>query len=189
MGGDKPVSARATAVVLLVLALASCGRPATDAAPASTAETPSSSGAPFSTDDVSAPDAGAYAHLADVRVGGHGDFDRVVFEFADVVPGYRIGYQPLPLHHDPSAREIPLPGATAGLLVVFSPATAAGWTDDPRSYFGPDTVTGGAAVVTEAKAAGDFERMLNWVVGMRARAPFRVSTLDSPARVVIDIRR
>ncbi len=165
------------AVVLLVLALASCGRPATEAAQpnvaatpstsdvASTSDVPSSSDSAFSTTDVSASDSGAYAHLSDVRVGQHDRFDRVVFAFTDVVPGYRIGYRSLPLHHDPSALEIPLPGATAGLPVVFSPATAAGWTDDPRTYFGPETVTGDTAVVTQATAAGDFERMLSWAIG------------------------
>jgi hypothetical protein len=50
-------------------------------------------------------------------------------------------------------------------------------------------VTGDTTVVTEVKAAGDFEAVLTWVVGLRYRVPFRVSVLDGPPRIVIDFQR
>ncbi|RAV12713.1 hypothetical protein DQP55_11225 [Mycolicibacterium sp. GF69] len=112
--------------------------------------------------------------------------DRFVLEFTDRVPGYTIGYRPLPAHADASGEEIPLPGATALVQITLSPATGTGWVGDPRTYFGPSTVTADTASVTEAKAAGDFEAMLTWVVGLRTKVPFQVRVLDGPPRLVID---
>ena len=51
------------------------------------------------------------AHLAAVRLAGQDGFDRLVLEFADRVPGYTVGYRPLPA--DASGAEIALPGASA----------------------------------------------------------------------------
>ena len=42
------------------------------------------------------------AHLAAVRLVGQDGFDRLVLEFADRVPGYTVGYRPLPAHADAS---------------------------------------------------------------------------------------
>ena len=44
------------------------------------------------------------------------------------------------------------------------------------------------AEVTEVKAAGDYEAVLTWVVGLRAKVPFRVLVLDGPPRLVIDFQ-
>ncbi len=33
----------------------------------------------------------------------------------------------------------------------------------------------------------EFEAVLTWVVGARARVPFRVTTLPSPSRLVVDL--
>ncbi len=130
---------------------------------------------------------GDTAHLVGVRLAGHGGFDRLVLEFADRLPGYTVGYRPLPAHADGSGAEIPLPGASALVQVTLTPAT--GWDSDRRTYSGPSTVTGGTASVTEVKAAGDFEAVLSWVVGLRAKVPFRVLVLDGPPRLVIDFQQ
>lgn len=139
------------------------------------------------TADVHAERPGAIAHLADVRLGVHEDSDRFVLEFTDRVPGYSVGYRPLPAHVDPSGREIPLPGANAMVQISLNPATATGWTDGERTYFGPSTVKAETTEVTEAKSAGDFEAVLTWVVGLRREVPFHVSALDGPPRLVVDL--
>ncbi len=140
------------------------------------------------TSDVSAVRTGATAHLAAVRLHHEDGYDRLVLEFADRVPGYTVGYRPLPAQMDASGAEIPLPGASALVQVSLSPATADGWSGDARTYFGPSTVTADTATVTEAKAAGDFEAVLTWVAGLRAKGPFRVLLLDGPPRLVVDFQ-
>ncbi|OBF20027.1 hypothetical protein A5727_09690 [Mycobacterium sp. ACS4331] len=126
--------------------------------------------------------------MAAVRLARHDGYDRLVLEFTDRVPGYTVGYRPLPAYADASGEEIPLPGANAQLQVTLTPATAAGWTDGPVTYSGPPTVTADTTVVTAAKSAGDFEAVLTWVVGMRAQVPFRVDVLGGPPRLVVDVQ-
>jgi hypothetical protein len=141
-----------------------------------------------STSDVSAARTPRTAHLAAVRLGPHDGYDRLVLEFTDLVPGYTIGYRPLPVQHDASGEDIPLPGAEAAMRISLMSATAAGWSTGERTYFGSPTVTADTTVVTEAKAAGDFEAVLTWVVGTRSKAPFRVDVLDGPPRLVVDFQ-
>ena len=83
---------------------------------------------------------------------------------------------------------IPLPGANALVQITMKGATGSGCGGGPRTYFGPQAVTADTAVVTEAKAAGDFEAVLTWVVGLRSEVPFNVLVLDGPPRLVIDFR-
>ena len=146
---------------------------------------------PFSsapTADVHEARSGDTAHLVEVRLAGRDGFDRLVLEFADRVPGYTVGYRSLPAQADGSGEEIPLPGASAAVKVSLNPATGAGWSGDARTYFGPSTVAADTSEVTEAKAAGDYEAVLTWVVGLRSKVPFRVLVLDGPPRLVIDFQ-
>lgn len=130
---------------------------------------------------------GAGGHLVAVRLARNDGYDRLVFEFADGVPSYTIGYRPLPAYADPSGADVPLPGANAAVRVVLSGATGNGaGVEGERTYFGPSTVTADTAVVTEAKAAGDFESVLSWVVGLRSEVPFSVLVFNGPPRLVID---
>lgn len=148
---------------------------------------PTSSSSQSGMADVHEVRAGGTAQLVDARLAGHDGFDRLVFEFADRVPGYTVGYQPLPAHADGSGAEIPLPGATALVQVTLTPAS--GWDEDARTYVGPSTLSADTATVTEVKAAGDFEAVLNWAAGLRAKVPFTVDVLDGPPRLVIDFQR
>jgi len=129
------------------------------------------------------------AHLTAVRMAGHDGFDRMVLEFSDHVPGYTIGYRPLPAREDASGFEIPLPGAGALLQMSLTRATSAGWGGGPRTYLGPWSLSGNTGSVTEFKSAGDFEAVLTWVAGVRVQEPFRVLVLDGPPRLVVDVQR
>lgn len=162
----------------------------------STIESPTSSPIPSpttvtptvaSTSDVSAPRTDQIAHLATVRLGPRDGYDRLVLEFTDLVPGYTIGYRPLPMQEDASGAEIPLPGATTAVRITLTSAVA-DWDFTNYDYQGPSTVTGDTREVTEARMAGDFEAVLTWVVGLRTETPFRVMVLDSPPRLVIDFQ-
>ena len=50
------------------------------------------------------------------------------------------------------------------------------------------TLSADTEAVTEATAAGDYEAVLTWVVGLRAKVPFRVLVLDGPPRLVVDFQ-
>lgn len=136
--------------------------------------------------DVTGESTGGTGKLVAVRVAARENADRFVMEFRDGVPAHHIGYRPLPAHMDGSGNEIPLPGANALLEVTLTGATGNGWTDGVQTYFGPSTVSADTVVITEATAAGDFEAVVTWAVGLRKRTPFLVSVLDGPPRLVID---
>jgi hypothetical protein len=54
-------------------------------------------------------------------------------------------------------------------------------------YDGPRRLQG-ASVVREVVRTGDFEAQLGWAIGLDSRVDFRVTTLDNPARLVVDLR-
>lgn len=141
------------------------------------------------TADVQAEPTGDMAHLAAVRLAAQDGYDRLVLEFTDRVPGYTVGYRPLPAREDASGLEIPLPGAGALLQVSLTPATASGWGGGAPTYLGPWSLRADTASVTELRSAGDFEAVLTWVAGVRAEEPFRVQVLEGPPRLVVDVAR
>jgi hypothetical protein len=132
------------------------------------------------------------ALLTDVRVAGQPGFDRIVLEFSgDAEPGYRVAYQEPPIVQDGSGDPIDVDGE-AFLVVHVTPASGvdmSGTGDDgyTLTYEGPNRVTGDTGVVSEFVRTGDFEANLTWVAGLRSRAPFAVTVLTDPLRLVIDI--
>jgi hypothetical protein len=165
--------------------------PTTPAPPTIPAITPTPTAAPppplrnTGLADVSSPRP-ALGHLNGVRLARQENYDRLVFEFADQVPGYTVGYRPLPATADGSGAPIPLPGATDMVLITLTPARAHRDENGTPTYTGPPTVKGNSVKVTEAKAAGDFEGHVTWVAGLRSKVPFRVLVLSGPPRLVVD---
>lgn len=149
---------------------------------------------PFGTDTVASEGfplaGGEYATLTDVRVASHPGFDRVVLEFdAPAPPGFRVGYVQPPIVQDGSGNEMAVAG-TAFLELRLHPAsgydaTAEEWTP---TYTGPDRVTGSTSIVTEVVRTGDFEAMLAWTIGLDHEAPFAVTWLSDPVRLVVDLQ-
>jgi hypothetical protein len=131
--------------------------------------------------------------LADVRAGAHRCFDRAAFEFRTSgvgAPGYRVAYEAAPIREDGSGRPVPVRGK-AFLVVRLSPARDAdiATAKGPRStYQGPESVQpkGGRRIV-EVRHVSSFEATVKWAIGVDRRRPFRVTTLRSPPRVVIDV--
>ncbi|MGH9183563.1 MAG: AMIN-like domain-containing (lipo)protein [Acidimicrobiales bacterium] len=128
------------------------------------------------------------ALLTAVRVAGHGGFDRVVFEFRDDrLPGYDVAYAEPPIRQSASGDPVAV-GGSAFLAVGFEPASGVDLGDTlEETYTGPRRVRGDTAAVVEVVHTGDFEANLDWVVGLRGKARYRVETLTGPARVVIDV--
>jgi hypothetical protein len=128
------------------------------------------------------------ALLIDVRAAPHPGFDRVVFEFENGVPGYRVGYAERPILADGSGDEVAVTGG-AVLVVRMEPALDADLTVEsaPRTYTGPTRFAPDAAVVSELVRTGGFEAVLAWAVGVDKERPFRVTRFENPARIVLDI--
>ena len=78
----------------------------------------------------------------------------------------------------------------AVLRVRMEPALDADLTQEsaPRTYTGPTRFSPETTAVVELVRTGGFEAVLTWVIGVESEQPFRVTRLESPARIVIDIR-
>ncbi len=147
-------------------------------------------GAPgFGTAPVTAGGTG-FGLLTAVRLGAHPGFDRVVFEFRDARPGHDVRYVDPPIVADGSGDPVAVEG-TAFLQVRMEPASGFDFDAGAPVFTGPDRISGtsaGTSAVREVVRTGDFEAVLTWVVGVRARLGFRVSTLTAPSRLVIDVQ-
>jgi hypothetical protein len=188
------------AVVAGALLLAGCGGggkpaasttatpPATSAQPTTSAGIDTMPGA--STRAVVVPAANkATALLTDVRAARHEGFDRVVFQFANALPGYDVRYVQRPVVEDGSGKVVPVAGAFV-VRVRMQNALDADLTKAaaPMTYKGPQRFSPGTPVVAELVRTGGFEGVLTWAAGMRDRVDFRVTTLQAPPRLVVDFR-
>jgi hypothetical protein len=129
--------------------------------------------------------------LTAVEAGRHEGFDRVVWTFDGDVPAYRVAYVERPITEDGSGAPIEVRG-DATLQIILTPASGTDLSgEDVRTiYEGPDRIDGsgsGTSVVEEVVLTGDFEATLSWVIGLDRQAPFTVTELADPTRVVIDI--
>jgi hypothetical protein len=145
------------------------------------------------TEPVSTPAGEArIALLERVAIGHHEGYDRVVFQFENALPGYRVEYVEPPLHEDGSGGRVAVAGS-AFVLVRMEPASGFDLErgEGELVYDGPRRVTGaeaGSSMIREAVRTGDFEAVLSWAVGLDDRVDFRVLTLDGPPRLVVDFR-
>ncbi|MCZ7630687.1 MAG: hypothetical protein M5U19_17365 [Microthrixaceae bacterium] len=122
-----------------------------------------------------------------VRTARHEGFDRVVFEFDGALPGYEVLYAEKPVTEDGSGEEVAVEGPFV-VTVRMTPAGSVRFTEDgyEETCTGPDRVPGAGSTVTEVVQTGDFEGQATWAVGLADRVDFAVSTLESPARLVVD---
>jgi hypothetical protein len=122
-----------------------------------------------------------------VRVGHADGYDRLVIELGEGgLPGWSIEYVDPPITMDGSGQEVSVAGS-AYLRIRLERAAQHDPSTGAPTYTGPSRVSGGTTEVTEAVATGDFEGVVSWVVGVRGRVPFRVSTLSGPTRLVVDV--
>lgn len=127
------------------------------------------------------------ALLTGVRAARHEGFDRVVFEFRNVLPGYDVRYVTGPIREDGSGRAVSVAGSHV-VRIRMENALDADLTqeDAPLTYTGPRRFEPGTPVVVELARVGGFEAVLTWAAGLQDRVDFRVSTLSAPARLVVD---
>ena len=141
---------------------------------------------------VATPTGSETALLDRIAVGRHEGYDRVVFEFRNGLPGYRIQYVQPPLKEDGSGNPVSVQGS-AIVLVRMEPASGFDLNtgEGVMTYKGPKRIDGagaGASVVQELVRTGDFEAVLSWAVGLSDKVDFRVLTATSPSRLIVDFR-
>jgi hypothetical protein len=132
------------------------------------------------------------ALLERVAVGRHEGYDRVVFQFRNTLPGYRVEYVQPPLKEDGSGNPVEIKG-NAFLVVRMEPASGFDLNtgEGVMIYKGPRRLEGSAAgtsVVQELGRTGDFEAVLTWAIGLSDKVDFRVQTAASPLRLIVDLR-
>ena len=125
------------------------------------------------------------AQITDVRVGTHDGYDRVVFEFDNGIPEFRLEEATPPLLQDPSGLEMDVDG-NAFLRLVMQGGTAIS-PDGVETYTGPNDFTPEFPRLAELVSAGDFEAVSSWYIGLSETACVRVLTLTGPSRLVIDL--
>lgn len=167
--------------------------PTTPSTPATAASTttpvapvgPAPTSPPSSTEAFAEGD--GFGLLRAVRVAGRDGVDRIVFEFAEAVPEYRIAYTDLPVTSDPAGEEVPLDGTAALYVSLIGSSAYVEFGDLEPAFDVPGRLSGDTAQVTELVNLGDFENVLVWAAGVRERTGFTVSTLADPPRLVIDV--
>lgn len=189
-------------VVVVALAFTACARPSppqgggsspSTATPSATCTvtpsvTPSATGVPsgFTRATIS----GGVAQASDwepggprvvaVRVGRHAGFDRFVIEFDGTVPTYRVRVHPSTTFTlSPKDETVVLEG-TGGVLIRLFPVA---WT----AYDGPTSLRPAGPVLREARLLENYEGYQQWGLGVAGTPCYRVFTLDSPARLVVDV--
>lgn len=118
--------------------------------------------------------------VTSVRIGHHTGYDRLVLTFRGPVPGYDVRYV-TSIQQDPSGRAVTLLGR-AKMRVVLRPTSTS--TPAPQAAQTPRY-----AEIRQLKGAGDFESVTSYGVGLASRQAFRVFTLTSPNRLVVDVRQ
>ena len=117
-------------------------------------------------------------------------YDRIVFEFtgdSGSPPGYRIEYTTGPVQRCGSGDPVAVAGA-ARLVVRFEPAQAHDERGNPAPPPATRHSTPALPAVRELTLICDFEGQVEWVLGVAARTPYRISELSGPARLVLDVK-
>jgi hypothetical protein len=123
--------------------------------------------------------------LVAVRTGRHDGYDRLVLQFRNGLPNWRVNY--VDQVASESGETVPLEGA-AFLYVDTHPAT--GHQDTApfkETYTGPHTLTPRYPMLRQVAWVDDFEGHVGFGLGLRRRTGFRVLELREPARLAIDV--
>jgi len=128
--------------------------------------------------------------LVAIRTGRHACYDRVVIDVDGSTGGYVVEYVDQVVQ-DGSGHVVPTAGGARLQLVVVAPS----YDDEGMETFSPPAGqrmvdVSGYRTFREVTWAGSFEGQTSAGLGVRARLPFRVLTLEGPgtsSRVVVDV--
>jgi hypothetical protein len=123
--------------------------------------------------------------LVAVRTGSHDGYDRLVLQFRNGLPNWRVNY--VAKVASESGETVPLEGA-AFLYVDTHPASGhQGSAPFKETYTGPHTLTPRYPMLRQVAWVDDFEGHVGFGLGLRRRTGFRVLELRDPARLAIDV--
>ena len=132
----------------------------------------------------------AVAPLTNVRAGRHTCFDRLVLDMSGKADGYRVEYV-TQVYRGGSGIRLPLRGGARLSVIVFAPAHDDRYRPTYRPANSAEIVNvSGWRTFRQVSWGGTFEGESTIGLGVRARLPFRVFTLDGPgagSRIVIDV--
>lgn len=126
--------------------------------------------------------------LTDIRMGGHNGFDRVVFEFSGPgSPGWSVQYVPEAIS-DGSGLPVEIEGE--GILQVVILGVRYPEEGEAEYYSGPAELrVGGTDEIEVVRYNSIFEGQLQAFIGTdHGEQPFRVFDLESPTRVVVEVK-
>jgi hypothetical protein len=119
-----------------------------------------------------------------LRVTKNDGFDRVVFEFRERVPGYRLEYVDKPAR-DCVTGEVRRIAGDARLAVRLSPAAA--HTEDNEATVRERELKPALRIIREIERTCDFDDVVTWLVGTSAAQRYRAYELSTPPRLVLEI--
>ena len=124
--------------------------------------------------------------LVAIRTGSHDGYDRVVLEFRNDLPSWRVGY--VDQVTSESGATVPLEGE-ASLFVQVDPAWGHDQNTPPyeATYTGPRSLTPRYPTLRQVRWVDEFEGHLTFGIGLARQVGFRVLELRGPARLAIDV--
>jgi hypothetical protein len=137
---------------------------------------------PFTTVPKSAPGSGGQVQLSNNRTGCHATFDRFVFQARFGTPRYDVRYV-RKIIEDGSGATVHLLGRKRIRVLIRD---ARGHTQGGTNLL-RNVITPRCPNLRQVKAAGDFEGVVTFGLGLRRKAGFRVFRLTDPRRLVIDV--
>ncbi|MBW3615087.1 MAG: hypothetical protein KY439_07240, partial [Actinobacteria bacterium] len=134
---------------------------------------------------------GGFVFQTELRVGAHGCFERVTFEFvsdtgAPTEIAYEVGYRRPPFRQA-NGDAIAVAG-NAFIQVRIDGARTTNLQTGQDTYRGPQEVRPtNTRFIREVQFIEDFEANLVWVIGLDTTRDFSVFELDGPDRLVVDV--
>ncbi|MCM6777094.1 hypothetical protein NDR87_26760 [Nocardia sp. CDC159] len=133
------------------------------------------------------PSTDARLTVADIRIGHHDGFDRVVYRLGGIgQPGWRVQYTDRAVQ-DGSGKPIEVAGRS--ILQVQILGSAYPWDSGVAEYAGSDPATDPSApTIAGVYSTHVFEGTTQSFIGVNAERPaFSVTALTNPARLVVDV--
>lgn len=125
--------------------------------------------------------------LRDVRVGVNQGFDRVVLEFlGSGAPGYRVEYVDRPVRHCGSGDPVQVAGD--GWLLITLRGTRA-HDDQGQATVQERERRLRMPVLKELEFTCDFEGVVQIVLGVSSPNPYRITELQNPTRLIVDVQQ
>lgn len=130
---------------------------------------------------------GVNTTLHGLRAASNTGFDRLVLDFGDdPVPGWKVEYVDRPVQQCGSGQTVDL--GTPAVLMVRLRYTQA-HDDAGRGTLRQRDLSFSMPVMRRMVIVCDFEGEVELAIGVASRQPFRVTELQNPSRLAIDLRQ